>query len=49
MARAESLRKAVVGSTGPDQLRALIHFLAIEVIVSHMLQSDSTYFPLIKE
>lgn len=48
MARAETLRKAVVGSTGPDQLRALIHFLAIEVIVNHMLQSDSTYFPLIK-
>lgn len=49
IARAKDLRQAVVGSTAPDQLRVLINFLAIEVIVNHMLQSDSTYFPLIKE
>ena len=49
IARAKDLRQAVVGSTAPDQLRALINFLAIEVIVNHMLQPDSTYFPLIKE
>lgn len=48
IARAKDLRQAVVGSTAPNQLRALINFLAIEVIVNHMLQSDSTYFPLIK-
>lgn len=49
IARATTLRQALGEAGTPDQIQELVNFLAIDVIVNHMLQSDREFFPLIKE